>query len=99
MAKVFTANRLVDGAVVYLDQQGVWTTDVLSAHLLESDEAIEKAEAAGRDAVARHHVVDAYPIDAELRDDSVYLTRFRERIRAQGPTILFGTAGLKKKAA
>ncbi|MEQ8711047.1 MAG: DUF2849 domain-containing protein [Rhodospirillales bacterium] len=99
MAKVLTSNRLADGAVVYLDRQGDWTTDVLSARLLEGDDAIEKAEAAGRDAVARHHVVEAYLIDAELREGSVYLTRFRERIRAQGPTILFGIAGLKKKAA
>lgn len=99
MAKVLTSNRLADGAVVFLNPQGDWTTDVLSAHLLEGNEEIKKAEAAGRDAIGRNHVVDACLIDAELREGSVYLTRFRERIRAEGPTILFGSAVLKKKAA
>jgi hypothetical protein len=82
--KVATANRLSDGAVVFLAEQGQWSEEIDSAMV-----AVESAgltEAAKR-AEAVNHVTGSYLIDVERRDGRVHPQHIRERIRALGPTV------------
>ena len=45
-------------------------------------------------------VVGAYLIEAEDRDyGEIHLVKFRERIRADGPTVLYGEPAVQGKAA
>ena len=81
-----TANRLSDGLVVFLAEDGSWSTAVAEAAVApggpEADALLARAEA---DA-ARALVVAPYLIaleDAETRVPAVY----RERIRAFGPSV------------
>ncbi len=83
--RVLTANRLADGRVVYLAEQG-WTSDLGAARLVLNEADAESAETEGRAAVAGRLVVEPYLIDIEAETGGVQPVRLRERIRASGPT-------------
>ena len=82
--QIISANRLTDGIVVYLTEAGDWT-ERIDAALIVNDETAVSAAATAAAAVARQHVVDPYPV--EIDDAGGRPTRFREFIRAQGPTV------------
>lgn len=86
MEKVLTANRLSDGAVVYLGADG-WSEWIENARVAGDGETAADLEACGTRAVAERQVVDPYLI--EVREDAGRLApaRLRERIRAAGPTV------------
>ena len=80
--KVLTANRLADGAVVYLAASG-WTERLEAAVRLEDDAAsaaLARAESQGT------AVVGPYLVDADAAG-VVGRERLRETIRATGPTV------------
>ncbi len=87
LGKVATANRLSDGAVVFLTRAAKW-----SEHIDESVVALEPQAAAalgehGKAAEAANHVTGSYVIDVARRDGRVLPLHIRERIRALGPTV------------
>ncbi len=92
--EIVTANRLIDGAVVYLTDSDSWSEMIADA-CLATDETGKAAllDAAARD-LKNRKIVGPYAMTAE---DSplgpVPLTQ-RERIRAAGPTVRFGPQNL-----
>ena len=88
MAHVLTANRLGDGRVVFLSADGAWSSR-LDAARVATDEAEEQALAAlGAAAEAQCLVVGSYLVPIrETADRTLTPVSFRERIRAQGPTV------------
>lgn len=93
-AKVLTANRLTDGIAVWLDASGQWSEDLQSALVARHAEAISALEAVGKRDFAANRVVDLAVIDVEDHDGRIWPVRIRERIRAEGPTIVYA-AGYK----
>ena len=88
MKKLLTANRLIDGVTVYLTSNGSWSMHLQDAWRIEAaGEELDHAEAYGRAAEARNIIVAPYLIDA-LDQPAVAPARLRERIRAEGPTVL-----------
>lgn len=87
MMKVVTANRLFDGEVVWLGAGGRWVEDLGEAHLLETKEAEATALEEGAASAARQEVVDVYSIDVTVEEGVLIPVRFREQIRAAGPTM------------
>ena len=85
--KVATANRLSDGAVVFLTPAAVWSTDIDSAVVAVEPQAAAALGEHGRQAEAANHVTGSYVIDVERRDGRVVPLHIRERIRALGPTV------------
>ena len=84
--QVVTANRLNDGAVVYVGEAGRWATRLEEARILvDAAQADALLDEAGRDAATR--VVGPYLIEIETGDAGPRVTSLRERIRATGPTI------------
>jgi hypothetical protein len=84
---VVTANRLGDGAVVYLDAQGGWSTDLAAAAVTTK---VEEARALLTQGLADDiNAVGAY-IAPVLRSPDGVLTpgNLREQIRLHGPTIV-----------
>lgn len=84
--KAITANRLRDGAVVWLGQSGDWTERLSGAALFEgpaADAALSSAAQAERDNI----VVAIYAVDLEIRDGAPVPLRTRERLRALGPSV------------
>ena len=84
---VFTANRLSDGDVVWLGRHGHWVDAIDRARIIFSEKDLELASAQAARANADNLVVEPYQIDVQADAGTVYPVKFRERIRAAGPTI------------
>ena len=91
MAQKLTANRLIDGIVLYW-RAGAWTESFAEGEVLEGPEAAKAALAAAQDFVARNQVVATYLFD--LKGDQPL--KEREIIRAAGPSV---RSDLGKQAA
>jgi hypothetical protein len=85
--KILTANRLTDGAAVWLASDHSWAEDIHDAEIAHDEICEEKLERAGKAAFLKNEVVDVAMIDIELADSGIRPTRLRERIRAAGPSI------------
>ena len=85
--QVATANRLTDGAVVFLAHDAGWT-ESLDAVWLAGDaaEAAAILDCAER-SVATRTVVGPYLIEVELEGGRARPVKLREAIRANGPTV------------
>ena len=84
---MLTANRLNDGAVVYLGPGGDWNGDI-QAGLAVSDDQSEALVADGQSAVDNNIVVAPYLIEIDGSQGKHIPVRRRERIRALGPTVV-----------
>ncbi len=88
MPNVVTANRLVDGIVVYLAADGGWTEEIGRARIAETEEETKALEAEAAKDVALRKVVAVYPMEVALDDGIVDPLSVRERIRASHRTTL-----------
>jgi sulfite reductase (NADPH) hemoprotein beta-component len=84
--QVATANRLTDGEVVFLGCHG-WVERIERATVARSDCEVKALEALARQSEAVNEVVGAYLIDVVAGERGPSPLRFRERLRAQGPTV------------
>ncbi len=87
MPQVLTANRLIDGEVVYLDAAERWVERLDDAQLLASPAEGEAALAKGLKAEEDLKVVHAYLFDVTRQGGALKPVKMREVIRAAGPTI------------
>lgn len=79
-----TANRLADGAVVWLTPAHAWSTEIREAAVATtSEDAMALLDAARGDEI---HAVGAYPARVLLEDGKARPANLRERIRVGGPT-------------
>jgi len=85
--RMVTANRLRDGLVVYLDRAGGWSQRIADGRVASDDAAAAALMAAADGAAAACQVVEPYLIDVVDGDGGVRPLRYRERIRAQGPSV------------
>jgi hypothetical protein len=88
MPSVVTANRLIDGIVVYLASDGGWTEEIGRARVAETEDEVKALEAEAAKDVAARKVVAVYPMDVAVRDGTVDPLSVRERIRAAHRTTL-----------
>ena len=84
LTQIVTANRLIDGIVVFQDEAGGWSEDF--ARAASHEDAAAALARAGED-VAASLIVDPYAIDVELRNGHYTPKALREAIRATGPTV------------
>jgi len=82
---VLTANRLGDGAVVFLDRAGCWTTDLQDAIVAADASAQAGLVALGERDAAAALVVGPYSVGI-THDGEIVPLELRERIRASGLT-------------
>jgi hypothetical protein len=87
-AQVATANRLRDGLVVFLAADGAWSTALASARVAHTPDEAGSLLAAAERSAAEQEVVAPYLIDVADDGGRLRPVRFREVIRAQGPSIL-----------
>ncbi|MEQ9813967.1 MAG: DUF2849 domain-containing protein, partial [Azospirillaceae bacterium] len=94
LPKIVTANHLRGGDVVYLRSDRSWTAALAEAALWEG-EAVEDGLDIGRTAETDRAVVGVYALDVVVDDAGRRHPRtWRERIRAAGPSVPYGTAAL-----
>lgn len=85
--QVVSANRLTDGLVVYLTTGAGWSERLADGHIVADDAAAECLLAAARRSVDDRIVVDPYLIEVGDSDSGLRPTKYREYIRAVGPTV------------
>jgi hypothetical protein len=85
--QVISANRLGDGIVVYLAADNSWC-ELISGSVIALDEtAADAMLAEAKQAEQQRVVVDPYLIDVAEVDGEVRPTKYREFIRATGPSV------------
>jgi hypothetical protein len=85
---VITANRLVDGIVVYLASDGSWTEAIERARIAATEDETQALESQAEQAVKDRIVVAMYAMPVEIKDGAVDPLSVRERIRASHRTTL-----------
>src|SRR6476661_5988119 len=88
MPSVVTANRLIDGIVVYLAPDGGWVEELARATLADTEDETKALESEDAKAVAERRDVAVYPMETALNDGVPVVTSVRERIRAAHRTTL-----------
>ena len=84
--QTITANRLSDGIVVFLGSHDRWVERISEARVFEGAEAIAAATAVGEAANRARVILGPYAIDVTTGPRGPVPVRFREKIRAFGPT-------------
>ncbi len=97
--KVVTANRLIDGIVIFIGPGRAWVTDIAAATVFVDGPELEEALAFGAEEVKARKLVDPYAVDIRIEDGKPVPERLRELIRARGPTVDYGEAERKRLQA
>jgi hypothetical protein len=87
MSEIITANRLIDGVVVFQESAGGWAEDFARAAIYEDSEATKAGLALAKQAELSDIVVEPYAIIVEFRNGHYAPKALREAIRATGPTV------------
>lgn len=82
-----TANRLVDGEVVYFTSTGDWSEHLKDAQVANGKEACAALFAKAEPAVEALLVVEPYLFEVGDEDGVLVPASVREKIRMAGPTI------------
>lgn len=85
--QMITANRLRDGAVVFLASHGRWVERFDDGRLANDENEALALQQVAEAAVARAEVVAPYLIEVSEQDGRLLPARYRERIRAEGPSV------------
>ena len=83
----FPANNLLDGEVVWLGHNGAWVKSVGAAQVFATEDERQVAAEIAAKADAENLVVEPYEIEVVHEAGEVTPIKFRERIRAAGPTM------------
>jgi len=84
--RVITANRLGDGRVVFLADGEHWVEAIGRSCVAETEEAAAALAAIANRASAERKVVAPYLIEVAREGDRLVPRRYRERLRALGPS-------------
>ena len=85
--QVLSANRLRDGIVVYLTRHNTWSELIATGEIVGSETGAADLLVRAQHAAAERVVVDPYLIEIAGIDGEIRPIKYREFIRATGPTI------------
>jgi hypothetical protein len=91
--QVLTANRLGDGAVVFLNFDGDWVATLAGVVIARSPDEARGLAARGHFDAGRNLVVDPYLVEMRELAGALVPLRQRERVRLDGPSILDDVPG------
>jgi len=84
--QVFTANRLIDGVVVFLKKDGRWSESVFECSVITNDGELALMTRLAEAGMGGSTVVVPYVIDVTHEGGLLRPVSYRERIRAFGPS-------------
>jgi hypothetical protein len=87
MPQMIIANRLRDGAVVFLAPNEGWEPKIAAGAVIEDEAGANRLMALAKRHEAECVVIDPQLIDVEILDGAPRPTAIREAIRAFGPTV------------
>jgi uncharacterized protein DUF2849 len=86
-SQIVTANTLIDGAVVYRTPEGRWTPHIGAAQGVAGEAEAKTLLALAEGDAAKQIVVGPYLVEVEGVPGHWQHKSWRERIRAEGPTV------------
>jgi hypothetical protein len=89
---VFTANRLRDGRVIWLGAEASWVETLAGAQVFPAEAAAEGL-ALAQQGERQQQVVGVYGVEVCRTAGAPEPLKFRERLRASGPSIAAEPAG------
>jgi Protein of unknown function (DUF2849) len=89
MPLVISANRLVDGIVVYVSRESTWAGRFDEATVFASQAEAEAALRLATEDAKRNLVVDPCVVEVSEGPSGLRAVTLRESIRARGPTVGF----------
>jgi len=87
MPQMIIANRLVDGAVVFLDPDEKWTTAIAAGAVIDDEAEAQRLHGVAKQLEVRCEVIDPLLIQVKVENGAVRPVEIREVIRAFGPTV------------
>ena len=87
MPQMIIANRLIDGAVVFLGPGDAWTTAIAEGVVIEDAADAQRLLGVAKQLEARCQVIDPLLIQVKVENGKAWPTEIREVIRASGPTV------------
>ncbi|HET6379401.1 MAG TPA: DUF2849 domain-containing protein [Methylocella sp.] len=87
MLRVISANRLPDGAVVYLGRGGGWVTRLAEAKVFSANADTGEALLLAQEEAKRNLIVEPALVEVTEDEGRLRPLTLRETIRAEGPTI------------
>jgi hypothetical protein len=90
MGQIVIANRLNDGLVVFLRENGEWTESIEAGTLANDETAGQRLLKIAQAAEASSQIIDPYLITIDETGGQRRPVKFREAIRASGPTVQTG---------
>jgi sulfite reductase (NADPH) hemoprotein beta-component len=87
MLQVMSANRLRDGAVVFLGPQGVWVESLDEALVCVDEQALESSLAQAKADERANLVLDLAAFEIVQSSKGIRAAHLRDAIRAAGPTV------------
>ncbi|SFK44274.1 DUF2849 domain-containing protein [Methylocapsa palsarum] len=99
MTQVISANRLVDGRVVYLSADGSWGEAIDAARLFATANETEAGLAAAQEDVARNLIIDPFLVGVAFSGGLLRAGSLRDEIRARGPTVGYAPTSISGASA
>lgn len=87
MPQMIIANRLRDGATVFLSANHDWEPAIAAGTLIDNEPDAARLMAVAKQAETQCQVIDPQLIEVEIKDGQPRPTAIREAIRAFGPTV------------
>ena len=87
MPQMIIANRLRDGATVFLAANHGWEQAIAAGALIDNEADATRLMAVAKQAETQCQVIDPQLIEIEIKDGKPRPTAIREAIRAFGPTV------------
>jgi hypothetical protein len=87
MSDIITANRLIDGIVLFQESGGGWAEDFAYAAIYPDAAATKAALDLAKEDERQDLIVEPYAVAVELRNGHFAPKALRELIRATGPTV------------
>lgn len=85
--KAISANRLGDGVVVFLDEQGNWSESLNRATVATTPEHEQQILEIAKLSEKDNKVVEPYLFDVKYNGSHIVPTHIREFMRNQGPSV------------
>ena len=87
MSHVISANRLIDGLLVFMSKDGSWVEPFQAAAVYEDKAGLELALAKAQQDVATNRVVEVTPFEVTLKSGILSAVTLRDVIRTRGPSV------------
>lgn len=88
MPQIISANRLLDGRIVFRAASGAWVANPAEAALYAGKDELAAGLAAAQADFAANLVIEIEAVEVKVSGDAVSAVTMRDKVRFAGPSVL-----------